>query len=154
MTLGRIALALALTGAAACTTGGSLPASSPNLTQGEAVGCPLGVSGTTVTAGDVTDGIVLTFLAPEKVGDIRERVVDAAAFHGPGTKYGKGHDGAHGSGGDHGLQLATIPPVTARAENVEGGARITFVPKDASDLATVRTKLRERAASMTASTCK
>lgn len=149
----RLAIALALFGAAACTTGNAPP---PALTQGDLpASCPLGVPHATVTVVDVPNGIVLTFQGPvDKVGEIRERAVDATAFHGPGQGYGKGHDGVHGHGGDHGLQISQLPPLRALAENVEGGARITLVPTVAEDLERLRAKVKERAAAMNASNCK
>ncbi|MBS2018862.1 MAG: hypothetical protein JST00_38700 [Deltaproteobacteria bacterium] len=149
----RMALVLGLVACAACTTGNAPP---PSLTHGDVpVTCPLGVRDTTVTVVDVPNGVVLTFQAPpERLGELRERAVDAAGYHGPGERVGKGHDGVHGNGGDHGLQISQLPPLRALAENVEGGARITLVPTVAEDLEKLRTKVRARAAAMNASTCK
>ena len=148
-----LALALGLVACAACTTGNAVP---PSLTQGDAVAsCPLGVREATVTVDDVPNGVVLTFQAPpDKIPDLRERAVDAAARHGAGSRFGKGHDGVHGHGGDHGLQMTQLPPLRALAENVDGGARITPVPSVAEDLDRLRAKVRGRAAGMSASTCK
>ena len=43
---------------------------------------------------------------------------------------GRGHEGAHGQGADHGLQMGQGPSARAVAEDVEGGARIRFVATD------------------------
>ncbi len=149
----RIALLVGLVACAACTTGNAPP---PALTQADIpASCPLGVRDATVSVVDVPNGVVLTFQGPaEKIGDIRERAVDAAGYHGPGEGYGKGHDGVHGHGGDHGLQISQLPPLRALAENTETGARITLVPTVTADLERLRIKVRERAAAMNASTCK
>lgn len=143
---------LALIGTAACTTGNAPP---PSLTQGDApVGCPLGVRGATVTAGDTVDGIELTFTSTDRTGELRTRVNDAAAQHGPGERMGQGHGGQHGHGADHGLQMMQLPSARTVAEDVENGAKIRFVPVEKGDLVLLRTKVRERAASMAAATCK
>jgi hypothetical protein len=147
-----LALALAALVAAACTTAQT---STPTLTQGEAPrGCALGVAGSTVVAEDTPDGIVLSFRSKNRPEEMRERANDAAAQHGPGQRLGRGHDGKHGDGADHGLQLMQAPPARSVAEDIEGGARIRFVAADARDMEALRTKLRERAYAMNNMTCK
>lgn len=147
-----LVIALALIGTAACTTGNAPP---PSLTQADtAVGCPLGVRGATVTAGDTFDGIELTFTSPDRTAEMRQRVNDAAAQHGPGERMGQGHNGQHGHGADHGLQIMQLPASRTVSEEVENGAKIRFVPVEKGDLVLLRTKVRERAASMAAASCK
>jgi len=147
-----LALALAALLAAACTTAQT---STPTLTQGEAPrGCALGVAGATVVAEDTPDGIALSFRSKNRPEEMRERAGDAAAQHGPGQRLGRGHDGKHGDGADHGLQLMQAPPARSVAEDIEGGARIRFVAADANETEALRVKLRERANAMNNMTCK
>lgn len=135
----------------ACTT--QTPA--PTLTQAEAPrGCALGVAGATVVAEDTPDGIALSFTSKDKPEEMRERANDAAAQHGPGQRVGRGHDGRHGSGGDHGLQLIQAPPAKSAAEDIENGARVRFVPADPAEKEVLRAKLRDRADAMNAQPCK
>ena len=145
-------LALALAALlAACTTAQT---SNPSLTQAEAPrGCPLGVAGALVVAEDTPDGIALSFRSKDRPEEMRERANDAAAQHGPGQRLGLGHDGRHGDGADHGLQLMQAPPARSVAEDIADGARIRFVAADPRDTEALRTKLRERADRMNAITC-
>jgi hypothetical protein len=55
----------------------------------------------------------------------------------------------HGDGG-YGMPMV---PVTASVEDVEGGARLVFVPKDAAQLATLRAHVQERATRMAPGEC-
>jgi hypothetical protein len=148
------ALVTLVTGAAAvgCTTA---QAPAPSLTQAEAPrGCALGVPGATVVAEDTPEGIALSFTSKDKPEEMRERANDAAAQHGPGQRVGRGHDGRHGHGGDHGLQLMQVPAVKSVADDIEGGARIRFAAADPAETELVRTKLRDRANAMNALACK
>jgi hypothetical protein len=136
----------------ACTTAQT---SNPSLTKGEAPrGCPLGVPGATVVAEDTPDGIALSFRSKNKPEEMRERANDAAAQHGPGQRLGLGHDGKHGDGAEHGLQLMQAPPARSVAEDIEEGARIRFVAADSRETEALRSKLRERADVMNAAVCK
>lgn len=152
MSSNALALVFITLAAAACTTA-QTPA--PTLTQGEAPrGCPLGVAGGTVTAEDTADGIALSFTSKDRPEEMRERANDAAAQHGPGERLGQGHEGRHGHGAEHGLQMLQVPAARSVADDIEGGARIRFVPADPAEKEALRTKLRERAASMNALSCK
>ena len=138
--------------AAACTTA---QAPAPTLTHAEAPrGCPLGVPGATVVAEDTPDGIALIFISKNRPEELRERAAVAAAQHGPGEHLGLGHEGRHGEGGDHGLQMMQAPAAKSVAESIQNGARIRFVPADPADTGLLRTKLRERADAMNAVLCK
>jgi hypothetical protein len=81
------------------------------------------------------------------------RANDAAAQHGPGQRLGMGHGGKHNDGGDHGLQLMQAPVAYSVATDIEGGARIRFVPVDAADRDALRAQLRDRAVKLSAATC-
>jgi hypothetical protein len=137
---------------AACTTA-QTPA--PTLTQADAPrGCALGVPGATVVAEDTPDGIALSFTSKDKPEEMRERANDAAAQHGPGERVGRGHQGHHGEGGDHGLQMIQAPPARSVAEDIENGSRVRFVPADPAEKTRLRAKLRERVDAMNAQQCK
>ena len=137
--------------AAGCTTAG--PA--PSLTQAEIPlqGCALGVPGAVAIAEDTPEGMTLSFVSRDK-RELRQRANDAAAQHGPGQRLGLGHEGAHGRGGDHGLQMRQAPAAKAVASEIEQGARITFAAAAPKDRELLRTKLRERASAMNALECK
>ena len=54
--------------------------------------------------------------------------------------------------GDGGYGMAMVP-ATASVEDVEGGARLVFIPKDATQLATLRAHVQERATRMAPGEC-
>ena len=111
--------------------------------------CALGVDGTVVVYAETAAGARLSFLAPPPAqADLRERARDAAAWHGPGSHLGKGHEGRHGMGGQHGLQIAQLPPASLVESDIEGGAVIDFTAGDARDTAALRAKVSARAAEM------
>lgn len=56
-------------------------------------------------------------------------------------------------GGDHGLKLLQAPAARSAAEDIDGGARIRFVPADPAERDLLRAKLRERATAMNAQSC-
>jgi len=131
------------------------PAQPPASARKEAVvGCPLGVAGGKVSVEEVPDGIVLRFTSADKAKEMRERANDAAAQHGPGQGMGLGHEGRHGDGAAHGLQLMQAPPSRSVATDIEGGASIHFAPSSETDKTELRAKLRERAAAMNAMACR
>lgn len=147
------ALASLLLVAAGCTAAETTPP--PASTRKEAVvGCPLGVAGAKVSVEEVPDGIVLRFTSADNAKEMRERANDAAAQHGPGQGMGLGHDGRHGDGAAHGLQLMQAPPSRTVATDIEGGASIHVVPSAETDKTELRAKLRERAAAMNAMACR
>jgi hypothetical protein len=134
-------------GLVSCTT-----AAPPKTATAEPSRCALGVPGAAVTVTDVEGGVALDLTAPpEALPDLRERASDAAAMHGPGERMGKGHEGKHGSGGNHGLKAMQLPPAHGIERDIPGGARIELHPADDKDLAALRAKVRERAGEMMAS---
>jgi hypothetical protein len=136
---------------AACTTTEAAP---PTLSHAEArLGCALGVPGAVVHTEDTSDGIRLVFVAHDRVADMRIRANDAAAGHGPGQRLGEGHEGRHGEGGDHGLQLLQAPPSHSAATDTDDGAAIVFAPADPADRDKLRAFLRGRAARLSTMTC-
>ncbi len=140
-----------------CTTGREATKGEPTtVTQAETQKppCPLGVMGAHVTAEDTPDGVVLSFTTDGDPTELRQRVFDASAMYGPGARMGKGHEGTHGEGGQHGLLAMQLPPLSAASAEIPQGARIRFVPANAADLETMRTKLRARALDMNTTACK
>lgn len=151
MSLIKLSLALALGSIVACTT--AQPA--PSLTKADLPrGCALGVPGATVIAEDTPEGIALSFVSKDRPEEMRERANDAAAQHGPTTRLGRGHDGLHGEGGDHGLKMLQAPVAKSVAADIDGGARIRFAAADPAERDLLRAKLRERAVTMNEQTCK
>lgn len=151
MSSNSVALVFLSVVAAACTTAQT---QAPVLTHaGLPHGCPLGVRGATVVAEDTADGIALSFTSRDKSDEMRKRANDAAAQHGPGEHVGGGHEGRHGQGGDHGLQMLQSPTARSIAEDIDNGARIRFVPADPAEKELLRAKLRGRADAMNAGSC-
>lgn len=133
----------------ACTKADPPARSTASVTSAETTACPLGVPGAHVIVEDTDVGVIMTFTATaDRLADLRERARDAAALHGPGQRLGKGHDGHHASGADHGLKAMQLPPTFAGEEDIDGGARIRFTPADAADRDILRAKIRERATAM------
>jgi hypothetical protein len=149
-----LALALALAGCA--ETSNPQPATDPTSVKSAQAtqSCPFGVRGAEVLVTDTADGAVMTFtVTPDKLDDLRERVADAAAMHGPGEQVGKGHDpgtpGArHGDGGNHGLKAMQFPPMRAVAEKMENGTKLTLTAQVPADAPALQAKARERAKAM------
>jgi hypothetical protein len=144
--------------------------------------CPMKVPGTTVTSADVEGGVALAFITKTgDVAELRRRVQRAAETHnsnyaGGGMMMGgQGRDGAdtmrgRGAGaepghmgGDRGGMMMgggamtgggmMIPASTVSAENVNGGARLVFRPKDTAQMEALREHVRMRAERMTQGEC-
>ena len=146
------ATAAALAGAA-CAHGGSQgssatapPQSSEAMSQDT---CPMTVPGTQVSAADTATGEVLTFTttSPDQVPELRNRVRAMADMH--KHHHGSAEEGTGSSAGD-GTALSVPPVSTARAEDIDQGARITVTPTDASQLPELQRIAREHAALMQA----
>lgn len=126
----------------------------PRLTQAELPrGCALGVPGSKVVAEDTPDGIALLFTSEAWPEEMRARAQDAAAQHGPSARLGHGHDGQHGQGADHGLQMIQGPTARSAADPIEGGARVRFVAIDGAETDALRAKLRKQTDALNATTC-
>lgn len=126
----------------------------PRLTEAETpAGCALGVSGSRVVAEDTSNGIALLFTSKDRPEEMRARAKDAAAQHGPGAHLGFSHDGHHGQGADHGLQMSQGPGARADADPIEGGARVRFVAIDSAETDALRARLRKKASDLNATTC-
>ncbi len=148
----KVLALVVLAALAACTSATTeRPAERPPSTVGA---CPLGVPGASVDLQETPQGVALVFTSPEHVDELRERARYAAAMHGPDAHLGAGHDGSHGSGGQHGLQAMQLPPVHAAVVDVDGGARIELVPTDADDRVALLEKTRDGVNRMRTSACR
>jgi hypothetical protein len=147
--------ALALAACAESTQTPQAPATPATLSSAAPTpSCPFGVRGAEVLVRDTASGVVMTFTTTsDKVEELRERVADAAAMHGPGEQVGKGHDPAmpgarHGDGGNHGLRAMQFPPMRATAEKADRGAALTLVAEAPADVPALQAKARDRAKAM------
>ena len=129
------------------------PASSGAQAHGEAGGmggmCPM-AEGTKITAEDTQDGVAMSFTTTGDVAQLRQRVHHMADMHehmmqggmmGSGQMMGSGH------------MMMTRVPSTARAEDIDGGARIVLTPKDPAQLADLRARVHEHASQMASGHC-
>jgi hypothetical protein len=125
--------------------GAQLPAGGAHAGMGGGMAgkCPIALPGTKVEASDTQDGVALTFTNPAQVDELRTRVRAAAAHH----AHMAGAHGGMGSGSDAGGGRAMMT-ASARAEDVEGGARLVLTPRDPSGAQTLRSEVREHAEQM------
>jgi hypothetical protein len=107
-------------------------------------GCLLGVPHTRVQITDTKEGVALTFTTWNRIDELRHRVRDAAAMHGPHTHIGLGHAGQHELGQGHGLRLADMPVGRATVDDVELGARLQLDAIDGLRVADLRSQIRTR----------
>lgn len=116
--------------------------------------CPIALPGTTARAEDVDGGAALAFTTTGDVAELRRRVARMAEMH--DEHHGEGHGAQKGMhAGEmhemHGGQMhggMMMPPSTARSEDIEGGARLVFTPRDPTDLAKLREQTRQHAEKM------
>ena len=110
--------------------------------------CPEKVPGTTARAEDVDGGAALSFTTTGDVAEVRRRVQRMAEMH--NQHHG---DGKSSMGGSMGMMGEMMPPSQARAEDVDGGARLILTPEKPADLAAVREKVHQHAAMMAGGQC-
>lgn len=126
------------------------PAITPPFGEANA-GCPLGVPNTRLVVADTKEGVALTFTTWTRVDELRRRVRDAAALHGPRAHLGLGHAGRHDLGQGHGLRLTDMPVGRATVEDVDLGARLRLEPRDGLQVDELREQVRVRIAEIRAS---
>lgn len=105
--------------------------------------CPLVVPGTSISVEDTAEGPALVFVTTGDVAAVRTRGQALATMH-------NDRNGPPGS-------LATMftAPSTAKASDIEGGVRVTFVPSDLSGQTSVGDELRMHGGHLAgASSCK
>jgi hypothetical protein len=116
--------------------------------------CPLGVPDARIDVEDVPDGVDAVFTTSSvHVNDLRHRVRDQAAIHGPDAHLGTGHGGVHGTGQGHGMRLWDMPAREASVVEVDTGARLHVVASDGAHVAELRARVRERVATLDSHDC-
>jgi hypothetical protein len=156
-------------------------AAAPAHEQGMGMGmmagmCPMQVPGTTVAATDVEGGVALSFTTSTgDVNDLRQRVHHMAdmhdQMHGQGGMMGgmggsptegaapaeHPHDAGAGQGAcPQGMMKSggmMMPPATASAEDIPGGARLILQPKDPAQLGALREHTHMHAERMAKGEC-
>jgi hypothetical protein len=142
--------------------------------------CPMEVEGTTARAEDVEGGAAMAFTTTGDVAELRRRVAHMVEMH--EMHHGEGHGAMMGGGDDKGMMAGgddkgmmaggddkgmmaggddkgmmgggmMMPPATARSEEIEGGARLVFIPKDPADLPKLREHARQHAEKMASGQC-
>jgi len=113
--------------------------------------CPRAVPGTIVSAQDVADGGALAFTTTQgDVAELRRRVAQMADTHNRYlAMHGSMQPGTGGAGPDQPLALNA----QARVEDVEGGARIVYTPKDPAQVPALREELARDAPLMNSGHC-
>jgi hypothetical protein len=115
--------------------------------------CPMTVEGTTARAEDVDGGAALAFTTTGDVAELRRRVAHMAEMH--EQHHGEGHGAMMGGGDGKGMMGGGkgMPPATARSEEIDGGARLVFTPRDPADLPKLREHARQHAEKMASGQC-
>lgn len=117
--------------------------------------CPLGVPDTRVRVVETKDGLdlVLTTARVSRVTELRERARDQVRANGPGRHVGRGHDGEHSGGHDHGLRLWAVEGVRATVEDLAAGARIGITAVDPARVREIREVVIKRVARLESKGC-
>jgi hypothetical protein len=129
--------------------------------------CPMTVAGTKARAEDVDGGAALAFTTTGDVAELRRRVAHMAEMH--EQHHGEGHGAMMGGdegkgmmgggegmmGGGEGMmgEGKGMPPATARSEEIDGGARLVFTPRDPADLPKLREHAHQHAEKMASGQC-
>lgn len=123
--------------------------------------CPMEVQGASVTTEDLKDGVALVFTTRTgDVADLRQRVRHMAQMHNQHPEGGMmgscpHHQGGTGGSGMGGMMKGgtMMPPATTTVQEIDGGARLVFKPKDASQLAALRQHVQMCAQGMASGEC-
>jgi len=118
--------------------------------------CPMKMPGAAVTVVEVEGGVALTFTTtnPADVDELRGRVKRVADMHNQGGMMGGGMmgggmmGGGMMGGGGGAMPASPMPSATAATEDVDGGARLTFKPKDTAQLEALREHVKQAAEGM------
>lgn len=143
---------------ASAATAPSAPAAGQTGTgSGTASGCPMMVPGATASVTDVDGGAAITWTAPPSaVASLREDVHAMAQQRGammaacPCRGMMRRHGGPPMQGT---MSMQAMPPADVRADDVEGGARLTFTAKDPADVAALRSHVRMHVEHMNGGHC-
>jgi ABC-type Zn2+ transport system substrate-binding protein/surface adhesin len=126
--------------------------------------CPMTARGTTVALGDVPDGVAIKFTTSGDVAELRHHVHHMAEMHEHMTgmhehKMANDHEhkadgqaldsGAHS--GSPGMMM--MVPSSASAEDIDGGAQLVLMPRQADQLEALRQHAHMHAARMAGDMC-
>lgn len=129
--------------------------------------CPMMVEGTTVVAEETEGGAALVFTTSGDVDELRRRVERMAEMHNRRAMHG-GTMGSEAAGGsteaEHHAEAEAegpsgqsrgmmMPRGQARAEEIEGGARLVLTPHDPGELPALREHVGRMAEQMSAREC-
>jgi len=117
--------------------------------------CALGVTATQIVDIEETpEGADIIFTtSPTHLQELRSRVADQAALHGPDAHAGAGHGGLHGVSQAHVLRLWDMPVLHAEEIDIVGGALLRVVASDGAHVDELRARVRERVAKLNARGC-
>lgn len=130
--------------------GGSRKQPSPSPSEAPAhgemtgMGCPAAVPGTEVSVENTPDGVALSFTSTNDVAEVRRRTRAMAAMH----------EHMMESGGMMEPGEMMMVPSSARAEEIDGGARIVLTPTDPAQLAALRAHVHAHANQMASGHCR
>lgn len=100
--------------------------------------CPMEVTGTTVRTVDADGSVAMTFTTT--TGDVEELRESVKKLSEKYERRAQRRDDREDGGATP--RQAAMPDATTAVENVDGGARIVFVPEDASELDELRERVR------------
>ncbi len=117
--------------------------------------CALGVAETHIVGIEETaEGADIIFTTSSThLQELRSRVADQAALHGPDAHAGAGHGGLHRVSQAHGLRLWDMPVLRAEEIDIVGGALLRVVASDSAHVDELRARVRERVARLNARNC-
>jgi hypothetical protein len=148
-------VAIGAFGCGSSTTKSPGTASAPPPAEHQAGQCPMKeMAGVKATPIDTSDGVAIEFTTTGDVAALREHVRKMADMHNAKTMHhgdmGSGMHEGMGSGMHEGMGMA---PSRAAEEDLPNGAKIVIVPDDPSQLAALRSHVREHAAMMAKGEC-
>jgi hypothetical protein len=109
------------------------------------------MAGANIVASDTTDGVAIAFTTTGDPAELRAHVRKMADMH--NQMAGMHHEGGMHGGGMHAEMSMHMVPSRASVEDLPDGARVVLVPNDPSQLAALRTHVREHAAMMAKGEC-
>lgn len=123
----------------------SVAAPPSSAAMGKMANCPNLVEGSDTAIADVDGGVALTVTAKDEAGtkEIRARAKHLAEVSKEEVPSVKHNGGGHG-GGQFGRCPVVARNTVVTVDEVEGGAKLTVKPKDATEVDWVRREARER----------
>jgi hypothetical protein len=103
------------------------------------------LQGASVAAEDVEGGVALRFTTSGDVAELRRRVATRAAMH---AQMHAGAGMGRGPGAGRGPARPEMMVSDAKAEEVDDGSRVVFMPRDPTRLDALRAEVRAHAADL------